>query len=73
MFEKPVVSPAPKNSGFMKESCNVQGLMLQGGSLVCAACALLLCFAGALLPYCGQCLVAGLNVVSFNYVCSSLL
>ena len=71
------MSPAPESNSLMKKSFNAQGLVLQGISLVCAACALsavvfwLLYSSGqlsveALLVCYGQCLVPRLNVVSFN-------
>ena len=45
MLVGPVMSPAPASNGLMEErSCSAQSLVLYGVSLVCAECALLLCF-----------------------------
>ena len=75
--------PVPKSNGFMKKRpYTVQGLELQGVSLVCAACTLVLCLTAlSLRPVvrtgspCLQWGIFGLghSVVSFNYVCSGLL
>lgn len=49
MLEKPVTSPVPKcNTLMRKRSCNAQSLVLQGVSLVCVVCVLILCFGSSI-------------------------
>lgn len=50
VLEKLAIFPAPDTNGFMKKrSCSVQWLEVQGVSLVCALCTLLLCFGCSIL------------------------
>ena len=75
LLEKPVIFPTPESNSLMNKLYTVHGLVLQGMSVLCDACTLLLfwplCPSGlsyveALLACTVQCLDFGKNVLSLN-------